>query len=65
MNVYVQFKVVFSLETLLADQALEPPTNAVSGKVTSKVSLTWKNLLGRKKIFITLKIMISGNICGL
>lgn len=63
---YVQFKVVFSLETLLADLALEPPTNAMSGEVTSKVSLTWKNLLERKKICITFKIIIiSGNICGL
>lgn len=49
MNADVQFEVVFSLERLLADLALEPPTNAMSGEVASKVSLAWKNLLIRKK----------------
>lgn len=49
MNADVQFEVVFSLERLLADLALEPPANAVSGEVASEVSLAWKNLLVRKK----------------
>lgn len=51
MNANVQFEVVFSLERLLADLALEPTANAVSGEVASEVSLTWKNLLVRNNRF--------------
>lgn len=56
MNAYVQFEVVFSLKTLLADLTLEPATNAVSGEVAPEISLAWKNLISeRQEILIILE----------
>lgn len=59
MNACVQFQVVFSLKTLLADLTLEPATNAMRGEVASEISLAWKNLiLERKDILIILELLL-------
>lgn len=58
----MQFEVVLCLKGLLADLTLEPPSDAVSGKVASEVSLAGEHLIDKKRTNQTLNKVLKCDI---